>query len=108
MAVYVDDMAAKFGRMLMCHMIAETHAELVAMADRIGVARKWIQQAGNHGEHFDICQSKRLLAVKYGAVEIPLRDLAEHTAKRRNPEGKALYYGTEPAPDAERGEEGAK
>lgn len=91
MTVYVDDMAAPFGRMLMCHMIADTHGELVAMADRIGVARKWLQQAGNHGEHFDICQSKRRIAVQHGAVEIPLRELAEHTAKRRDAEG---YYGT--------------
>lgn len=93
MTVFVDDMQASFGRMKMCHMIADTHAELIEMADRIGVARKWIQQAGNHGEHFDVCLSKRALAVQHGAVEIPLRDLAEHTARRRGAEGKARYYG---------------
>jgi hypothetical protein len=69
-------MRAKFGRMVMCHMIADTTAELLAMADRIGVARRWIQHPGNpRREHFDICLSKRKLAVKHGAVEIEWRDL---------------------------------
>ena len=45
MAVYVDNMQAQFGRMKMCHMIADSTEELLAMADRIGVARKWIQSA---------------------------------------------------------------
>lgn len=40
--VYVDDMYAQFGRMKMCHMIADTTTELNAMADSIGVQRKWI------------------------------------------------------------------
>lgn len=70
MAVYVDDMRAKFGRMVMCHMLADTTTELLAMADRIGVQRKWIQHAGTPKEHFDIALSKRALAVQAGAQEI--------------------------------------
>lgn len=68
--VYVDNMNARFGRMLMCHMIADTHEELVEMADRIGVARKWIQDEGTPREHFDICLGKKKLAVYAGAAEI--------------------------------------
>lgn len=70
MTVYVGSMQAKFGRMTMCHMIADTTAELTAMADAIGVQRKWIQYPGTPKEHFDIALSKRTLAVVNGAIEI--------------------------------------
>lgn len=73
--VYVDDMKASFGRMKMCHMMADTTDELLAMADKIGVARKWIQNSGTHREHFDIAMSKRDLAVKAGAIEVTKREL---------------------------------
>ena len=70
MSVYVDDMNAPFRGMKMCHLIADTTKELLAMVDKIGVQRKWIQDAGTKREHFDICLSKKELAIKYGAVEI--------------------------------------
>ena len=75
MSVYVDDMGTSFGRMKMCHMIADTTKELLAMVDRIGVQRKWIQDAGTCDEHFDVAMSKRRLAVKNGAIEVSMRDL---------------------------------
>lgn len=75
MAVYVDDMAAPFGRMVMCHMIADSHEELVAMADQLGVARRWIQDAGTWSEHFDIAKSKKTAALDAGARLIPAREL---------------------------------
>ncbi len=90
MAVYVDDMKAPFGNMLMCHMWADTDDELLAMADRIGVARKWIQghprlSFGRHKKaswvHFDIAQSKRVLALRNGAISTDRYGPSEHTAK---------------------------
>lgn len=83
MSVYVDDMEASFGRMTMCHMIADTHAELIAMVDTIGVQRKWIQKEGMPDEHFDIAKSKRALAVAAGAKAITLRALADKISRRR-------------------------
>ncbi len=74
MAVYVDDMRAPYGRMVMCHMLADTDAELHAMADRIGVSRRWHQKAGTHHSHYDISLSKRAQAVAAGAIEITMRD----------------------------------
>jgi hypothetical protein len=71
--VYVDDMQAEFRGMIMCHMVADSHAELIAMADRIGVQRKWIQQPGTTREHFDICLTKRKAAIKAGAVAVTWR-----------------------------------
>lgn len=83
MSVYVDSMKAPFGRMVMCHMIADTTAELLAMADAIGVARKWLQKPGTMYEHFDVCLSKRALAVKHGAKEITLREAGDILQARR-------------------------
>lgn len=75
--VYVDDVRHEFGRMVMCHMWADTDAELLAMADRIGVARKWIQghPTLSHGKHrkaswvhFDVSLGCKARALAAGAV----------------------------------------
>jgi hypothetical protein len=84
-AVYVDDMRAGYRRMVMCHMIADSQAELDAMADRIGVDHKWIQNAGSYREHFDICMSKRILALQWGAVEISQKELGRKLIAKRDP-----------------------
>lgn len=95
MAVYVDDMEASYGRFVMCHMLADTTAELLAMADRIGVNRKWIQKAGTVHEHFDIAKSKRALAVQFGAIEIDRYGLVEIINKRRAAVRAAAEIGKE-------------
>lgn len=82
MSVYVDDMEAEFGRMVMCHLAADTTEELLAMADAIGVARKWIQHPGTWKEHFDIAKSKRALAVRAGALEVTSAELVAGMRKR--------------------------
>lgn len=90
MTVYVDDMwktpMGRFGRMKMSHMIADTTEELLAMADRIGVARRHIQSEGTAREHFDIGKAKRDRAVACGAVEITMRELAQKCRDRIIPE----------------------
>ena len=86
MAVYVDTMRANFGRMKMCHMVADTSEELLAMADRIGVDRKWLQNAGSYREHFDIALSKRALAVEAGAQEVSMIDLGRILRLKREAE----------------------
>lgn len=84
MSVYVDDMYAEFGNMLMCHMYADTHDELVEMADRIGVRRKWIQYPGDPvKEHFDIAKTKRSLAVRAGAIETTWMDYGRWVGYKR-------------------------
>lgn len=87
MSVYVDDMykypMGQFGRMKMSHMMADTTEELLEMADRIGVHRRWVQYPGTWKEHFDIALSKRTLAVINGAIEITMREAAEMYRRRR-------------------------
>ena len=74
--VYVDTMRAPFRGMIMCHMFADTDCELHAMAERIGVARKWFQEPPHASwKHYDISLSKRALAVKHGARVIVYREL---------------------------------
>lgn len=78
MAVYVDDMEADFGRMKLCHMVADNLEELLAMADKIGVNRKWIQKENDPiAVHFDIALSKKKLAIQNGAISVTWRWVGE-------------------------------
>ena len=83
MAVYVDGQRAPLGRMRMCHMVADSTEELLAMVDHIGVARRWIQREGRPNEHFDIALSKRRRAVEAGAVQVTTRQLVAIIREKR-------------------------
>jgi hypothetical protein len=77
-------MKAKFGRMVMCHMLADCDEELHAMAARIGVPRRWWQSpAMTSGSHYDIALSMRAKAVAFGAVEITWRQAGAMNSRRR-------------------------
>lgn len=78
MTCYVDQPIFPFGRMMMCHLWADSLDELLAMVGSIGVDRKWIQghpelSFGKHRAaswiHFDIAKGKRALAIQAGALE---------------------------------------
>lgn len=66
--------------------------ELHAMADRIGIKRKWFQADGSL-PHYDICKSKRKLAVAFGAIEIGRREIAEMVRKHRYAKREARLKG---------------
>lgn len=87
MTVYVDNMhefpIGKYKRMKMCHMVADTLIELDEMAEKIGINRKWFQ-----GDHYDICKSKRELAINNGAKEITMREAAIIARKFRACNGR--------------------
>lgn len=88
MTVYVDAAVNGYGRMVMCHMLADTRAELDAMADTIGVARKHYQHPMNPKvsfPHYDICKAKRAMAVKAGAQEIGRRQVSAHMRAVKQP-----------------------
>lgn len=61
---------------LWCHLVADSHEELMSMAQRLKLKPAWIQSPGTKNEHFDLIPSKRALAIKYGAKAISCRELA--------------------------------
>ncbi len=86
MSVYVDDMhltsMGKYGRMRMCHMVADSVEELHAMADKIMVARQRYQGPPKSvNPHYDICMKMRDRAITYGAIQITMRQ-AIHVINR--------------------------
>ena len=99
MTVYVDDVRLPYGSMIMCHMWAsrivdglyiDAVDELLAMADTIGVQRKWIQghptlSFGKHRSaswvHFDVSIGKKARALDAGAVLTDRYGPSEHTAR---------------------------
>jgi Protein of unknown function (DUF4031) len=77
MEVYIDSMNAPYRGMKMCHMMADSTEELLEMADKIGVQRKWLQSKGTPREHFDICQAKKAKALNLGAEQVGFRKIGE-------------------------------
>ncbi|MFC5423009.1 DUF4031 domain-containing protein [Bosea eneae] len=99
MAVYVDDVRHQFGRMVMCHLWADTLDDLLAMVDRIGVDRKWVQghPTLSHGKHrnaswvhFDISLGMKAKALAAGAVLTDRFGPAEHIARLDIASGDAV------------------
>lgn len=67
MPVYVDNMRARYGTLILCHMTADSLDELHQMAARLGLSRAWFQN--KRIPHYDISLSKRARAVALGAIE---------------------------------------
>lgn len=84
MAVYVDDVRHPFGRMVMCHLWADTVAELHAAAGAIGIRRKWFQTPPKASwDHYDISLSKKAEAIRRGATLTDKYGPVDWLAQRR-------------------------
>lgn len=70
--------------MTMCHMFCADRESLHAMADKIGVARRWFQNKPGF-PHYDICKVKRAEAVRLGAVEADRREFVAAVHLYRSP-----------------------
>jgi hypothetical protein len=81
MPVYVDMACNNFRRMVMCHMIADTPAELHDMAERIGMRREWFQPTSF--PHYDVAKGRREQAVRLGAIECSRREFMAHLKRIR-------------------------
>jgi acyl transferase domain-containing protein len=61
-----------------CHLIADTPQELHEMAARLGMHRSWYQDRPTASfPHYDLVPSRRVHAVRLGAVEVTGRQLVE-------------------------------
>ena len=85
--VYVDAAIWPYRGMTMCHLMADTLEELHAMAERVGMKRHWFQDKSL--PHYDICKSKRVLAVRFGALEVSREQTAGIMREWRERKAKA-------------------
>jgi hypothetical protein len=81
MPVYVDDARNPFRGHLMCHMIADTLGELHAMADAIGMQRRWFQPRSF--PHYDLPQAQRAAALRLGAIPVDRRGIVRTMRRLR-------------------------
>lgn len=87
MSVYVDPLlehngSATFRWKQSCHMYADSLEELHAMADLIGMKRRWFQNRP-HLPHYDLVEARRAKAVANGAVEVSLKEMVTEMRLRR-------------------------
>jgi hypothetical protein len=95
--VYVDKAMNHYGRMIMCHMIADTPEELHAMAEKLGLLREWFQQPPKASfPHYDVAKLKRAAAVKAGVIECDRNTFVAHVQRLRPAWG--VYGPGNPAP----------
>ena len=87
MPVYVDHARNSFGPMALSHMAADTTEELLAMADTIGLKRKWIRCLGKPEEHFDVSEGMRFKALIAGAIPVESISLVLLRQRRRQAVG---------------------
>lgn len=89
MTVYVDQFfsttpSKKWRHYKACHMWADSLEELLLMAAKIGLDKRWIQRKSII--HFDLSESKRELAVAYGAKEVTWRDMYQFMRSKKRGE----------------------
>jgi hypothetical protein len=79
MSVYVDRAFLKFGRLVCCHMIADSPAELHATAELIGLLRRWYQTPPRASFwHYDVSMGMRTAAVAHGAIDCDRNTFVDH------------------------------
>lgn len=105
MAVYVDQLrtypdeaikpaARKYGNRW-CHLWTDpgNEDELHAMADRIGIMRKYCQRDNPDFTHYDLIPSKRARALEHGAVERDLKDWLVEQKRLKEKAEQVLPFG---------------
>lgn len=85
MSVYVDKARIPYGRMVMCHMVADTLDELHSMAERIGLKRDWFQAPPKASiAHYDVALGRRTKAIELGAIALGRHNFVAKVRDIRN------------------------
>lgn len=93
MTVYVDDVRHTFGRMVMCHMWADTLDELHAMAAKCGLKREWFQEPPKASWcHYDVSLGVKARALYLGAELTDMFGPNDHEARRLGDDARRLRY----------------
>lgn len=87
MSVYVDEMVGcvqsrNWPYDSSCHLVADSLEELHYFAGRMKLRPSWFQR-GSVPHYYDLTRGMRLLAVKFGAVEIDRKKFVEIMRKYR-------------------------
>jgi hypothetical protein len=60
-----------------CHLIADTLEELHRLAESIGLKREWFQISNSGLPHYDLTESKRVLAINGGAIALEPKEFCD-------------------------------
>lgn len=82
MTVWVDNARRRLGRMRMCHMWADTPAELHRMAMALGVRNHVQRPPKASWLHYDVCLKNRDRAIKLGARLTDRYEALAHRARQ--------------------------
>lgn len=90
MTIYVDNLESwgwimRGHKVRSCHMFTDTVdlTELHEMAEKIGMKKSWFQDKDRTAPHYDLVESRRIEAVKLGAIELDRRQSVEIWKLRR-------------------------
>jgi hypothetical protein len=66
----------------------ESDSRLIGFAKQIGLKPSWLQKQGKPEAHFDLGATKRIKAIRAGAVPVTARRLVEIIREKRKKEAR--------------------